>query len=410
MLKSWVLKGFNHDSFAINYSYMKKTILNILILFAIMITSCHSFKENSGVDKLHFKWSVAGQLPYASDDTPSPGIAGAVIGVIHDKLIVGGGSNFPDSAPWKDGKKKYHDEVYVFKKEKDSLVAMDQILHLPYKVAYSANCSTSDGIVAVGGENENGAISKVLLLSWNDSTNKLETSYLPDLPQALTDGSAAVSNNKVYFAGGQNKNSVSNKFYVLDLKDTSAGWYALPILPKPVTHAVLFAQSNGTDMCIYLVGGRKRNLDSLSDLYNEVYQFDLKTGQWSSKASLPYVLSAQTGVSWGDSSLLVFSGDRGKTFHATEKLLMEIAHERDTVKRRNLIAEKNDLQKTHPGYKGTVLLYNTYSDTWIKTDSIPLPGQVTTTAVKWDNEILIPCGEIRAGVRTPDIVVGKVGR
>ncbi|MGH2643397.1 MAG: hypothetical protein ACRDE2_05580, partial [Chitinophagaceae bacterium] len=60
------------------------------------------------------------------------------------------------------------------------------------------------------------------------------------------------------------------------------------------------------------------------------------------------------------------------------------------------------------GYSGTVLAYNTHNNTWMAIDSIPFPGQVTTTAVKWDNEIFIPCGEIKAGVRTPHIIVGKV--
>jgi N-acetylneuraminic acid mutarotase len=104
---------------------------------------------------------------------------------------------------------------------------------------------------------------------------------------------------------------------------------------------------------------------------------------------------------------LVFSGDEGKTFHQTEVLLMQIAREKDPDKKQQLIAKKDILQRSHPGYNGNVLCYNTHTDKWKKIDSIPFPGQVTTTALKWDNEIVIPCGEIRAGVRTPEIILGK---
>jgi N-acetylneuraminic acid mutarotase len=39
--------------------------------------------------------------------------------------------------------------------------------------------------------------------------------------------------------------------------------------------------------------------------------------------------------------------------------------------------------------------------------SLPFYGQVTTTAVKWDNEIFIPGGEIKPGTRTAAITMGE---
>jgi Na+/proline symporter len=43
-------------------------------------------------------------------------------------------------------------------------------------------------------------------------------------------------------------------------------------------------------------------------------------------------------------------------------------------------------------------------------DSIPFAGQVTTTATRWGEDIIIPSGEIRAGVRTPHIIRGTPSR
>lgn len=364
--------------------------------------------KNSTVQDLHFSWKIAGKIPNLSSGKPSPGLAGPVIGINNNVLIIGGGANFPDGMPWDGGKKVYHDDIYIFRNMNDSFVNIPEDFHLPYLLAYSANGSTDKGIVVAGGENIQGPLNKVLLINWDKETNKPVVVYLPDLPRPCTDGALTVDKDRVYFAGGIDTSGVSDGFYMLNLNDTAAGWQTLPSLPKPVSHTVLYVQNKDMDTCIYLVGGRKENKDSVSDLYDEVYQFDLKTNQWSQKASLPYTLSAQTGVSWGDSSLLVFSGDEGKTFHATELLLIKIAHEKNPAEKQKLIEEKNELQKHHPGYNGNVLLYNIRTNQWMKTDSIPFPGQVTTTAVKWNNEIIIPCGEIKAGVRTPDIIVGKV--
>src|SRR5699024_4032628 len=107
----------------------------------------------------------------------------------------------------------------------------------------------------------------------------------------------------------------------------------------------------------------------------------IKEEKWTALASLPYALSAHTGVVWPTDKLLVFSGDKGKTFHKTEELIVKIQQEEDKAVQKKLIREKNDLQKNHPGFSGAVLAYDINEDTWQKIDSIPFPGQVTTTAV-----------------------------
>jgi N-acetylneuraminic acid mutarotase len=51
-----------------------------------------------------------------------------------------------------------------------------------------------------------------------------------------------------------------------------------------------------------------------------------------------------------------------------------------------------------------VLLYISKKDEWKSVVCIPYDSPVTTTAVKWNDEVTIPGGEIRAGVRTPQIL------
>lgn len=351
-------------------------------------------------------WKVAGELPATGERQKSLGLAGAFAGVDKSLLLVGGGSNFPDSMPWLGGRKKYYDEVYVFEKTSHDSLILFQSFKLPFALAYAASCSTTQGVVVAGGENEEGASKKVLLLQMD--SEQLQINHLPDLPFAVTNASIVVHGQNIYLAGGETQNSVSDQFLCLDLKNTAAGWRSLPSLPQPVSHAVMVVQSNGKEDCIYLLGGRKKNTGSTSDLYASNWQFDFKKEQWTERRSLPYALSAGTGVATEKGCILLFGGDTGETFHKTEELIVAISKESDVEKKKALNAEKIEVQSTHPGFCRQVLLYDTQKDRWQTVGCIPFDTPVTTTAVKWNNNVFILGGEIRAGVRTPLILSAKI--
>lgn len=368
----------------------------------MMTTACHSVEKDPAF--LAFQWEKAGELP-GEDGHRSPGVAGPVAGMIGNRLVIGGGSNFPDGAPWEGGSKKYYDKVFLFEKANGKLKALSKTLSLPYQVAYPANVKIAQGLVVMGGENEDGAIDEVLLL-----TEKEELKSLPNLPQPLSSGMAATDGRYLFFAGGVNEKGASDRLFQLDLNHLEKEWELVSRLPHAVSHGGLFYSAWEGRESLYLIGGRKANKDSLSDFYNTVHRFDLKENVWEEKLAMPYALSAFSGLEWNDSVFLIFSGDQGTVFHKTEDLIAKIAQEKDPDISAQLIKEKNELQQSHPGFSGNVLLYEVNKNAWIRIDSIPFPGQVTTTAVKWDRDIFIPNGEIRAGVRTPDILMGKLKR
>jgi N-acetylneuraminic acid mutarotase len=89
-------------------------------------------------------------------------------------------------------------------------------------------------------------------------------------------------------------------------------------------------------------------------------------------------------------------------------LIFAINKEKDETRRKELDVEKIKLQSTHPGFCKQVLLYDTRKDEWKAAGCISYDSPVTTTAVKWNNKIIIPGGEIKAGVRTPQILSAKI--
>ncbi|MBB1286402.1 hypothetical protein HRH25_18615 [Flavisolibacter sp. BT320] len=354
------------------------------------------------------KWSVAGTLPPGEGQTVSLGVAGPVTGVHQNGLVVAGGANFPGAMPWDGGQKVYYSEGFVFRKNATDSLQLVARFTLPFPLGYSANCSTPEGIVAAGGENAAGPRADVLLLHWNAGSQRVDIRELPPLPFAVTNAALAYHENKLYLAGGERSGDVSDEVLVLDMENLSAGWKNLAALPKPLSHAVLVVQSNGKGHGLFLLGGRKRNPGGLSELSASVYHFDLKNQSWTKKRSLPYAIAAGTGIAAGSHSILLFGGDTGETFHKTEALIAAISKEPDAAKKQQLNVEKSKVQSTHPGFCRQVLLYDAKKDKWLKGQYIPHAVPVTTTAVTWDSSVYLPSGEIKAGVRTPEILSAEL--
>ncbi|MGZ5255771.1 MAG: hypothetical protein ACXWCT_15290, partial [Flavitalea sp.] len=130
--------------------------------------------------------------------------------------------------------------------------------------------------------------------------------------------------------------------------------------------------------------------------------------KWKQKESLPYALSAGTGVTIEDNQILLFGGDKGETFHRAELLIAAMSREPDSVKKEQINKQKILVQSDHPGFSNDLLRYDVQSGKWKNVAQIPFKVPVTTTAVRWKNFIFIPGGEIKAGVRSPYILSGRL--
>lgn len=384
----------------------KSTIIlpGLLIIVAMVSNEC---ARNGAMRVTSVEWRNAGSLPPLRTDAPHPGLAGALAGFHNNVLIIGGGANFPDSMPWLGGKKRYHDELYVFKRNaKDYEHLKGYRFTLPFPVAYGASCSTQEGVLYAGGENENGLVSTVMLIRYESGSSKIIIDRLPDLPYPVANGSVAGDGSKIYLAGGETTNGASDKLLCMELQRPETGWTVVTDLPHAVSHAVLLIAGDPGHRYLYLIGGRKRSASGISKFFASNFRFDLYANRWDERASLPYGLSAGTGYSTG-SEIVLLGGDRGETFHATERLLAQISNEINPLKKDSLTRRKNQIQEKHPGFSREVLKYSVNEDKWIRIGQIPFDTPVTTTALRsGDFEVLIPGGEIRAGVRTPEIIQG----
>ncbi len=381
--------------------HLKVSFILKLMLFTVPALA----QKNS---KISLKWEITNELPADSGHSVSLGFAGPVTGIHNDMLFIAGGANFPEAMPWEGGVKKFHASVYTYHQEHHQLKLISKSGKLPHAIAYAASCTTAEGVIYAGGENEKGASNEVWLMNWDNRAKDIHFMALPPLPEPVSNAAATLIGTTVYLAGGENSTSTSAQFLALDLGNLPAGWKKLADIPHPVSHTVLTAVTGKTGNKIYLCGGRKKNSNGISDVYNSVFVYNVITNSWEEIKSLPYALSAGTGLLHDGNSILLFGGDKGTVFHQTERLIVAINAEKDSVKKKKLNQEKIKLQSEHPGFSREVLLYNIKMDTWTVAGTIPFETPVTTTAVKIKHGVCIPSGEIRAGVRSPKMLILKI--
>ncbi|PST82058.1 galactose oxidase [Pedobacter yulinensis] len=347
------------------------------------------------------------------DGRVAAGVAGAVSGIHREVFLLAGGANFPEKMPWEGGKKHYSDEIHVFVPDGPGLKAAAVRCRLSQAVAYAGSTSTPEGIVYAGGENEAGLSGQAYLLRWEPRQRQVAIKRLPDLPLALTNTALVSIGHTVYAAGGDGALVSSATFLSLDLRAARPEWQPLPDLPVALANTVLVAQKSGDRSGIFLIGGRTKTLTGISKLHGSVYFFDTQNNTWEQRAAVsdektPMNLSAGTGLAVGPDLILLAGGDRGEVFHKIETFLAAIAAAKTPEEKERLTREKNELVINHQGFFRGMLLYNTRKDCWTSAGELPFPAQVTTTARFWGEKIILPSGEIRPGVRTPDINIGTI--
>jgi N-acetylneuraminate epimerase len=390
---------------------IEKLLLYLIPLFFMMsIPTTVSSQKN---DLTTVEWKIAAHVQNP-DGSPSIGFAGAINGVHNNVLIVTGGANFPEKMPWEGGEKKYADEIHVLQKQNGNFIWNKKPKSkLPEPIAYCGVTSTDLGVVYVGGENENGLSNKAYILKWKDSQNDVTILSLPQYPLAISNVALTHIGNVVYAIGGDEAKNSSNLFFSLDLNVLRPEWKALPSLPIALANAVAVVQETKEGTAIFVIGGRTKTTSGISDLHNTTFVFNIEKQTWTSAAVISdgtntTNFSAGAAVALGTHSIVIVGGDNGLIFHKIETYLSQIAQSNSSEEKERLIAEKNVLNTQHQGFYKGMLLYNTLTNTWTKVGELPFLAQVTTTAVLWDKDIVLSNGEIKPGIRTPNIMLGKI--
>lgn len=364
-----------------------------------------------------YNWQALPDLPCAGY-TPSPGVSAPFAGIHNDMLIVAGGCNFPDIPVADGGAKKYYNTIYVLDLKKETGAQWTGPYHLPYTVAYGASVSSPKGLICIGGNNDTTTLASVILLKWDAAQQQITTDSLPSLPCPVDNTGATLIGNDLYVAGGNCDGVPHSYVFRLSLNKLQNGWkklYSVPGMAR--VQPVVVSQKAKEGTRLYVSSGFHPSVyDSKPFIDTEMMVFNPDANTWETAAGIPpfqdnspRTFTGGCAVPFGNDSLLFIGGVNYTRFLSTLERDKEI---KAAVRNGNNLAA--DSLKTesrnyllHPAewyqFNTSLLIYNTKTGKWTHAGDFPQLARAGAQAVVYNNKLIIINGELKPGIRTPQV-------
>lgn len=380
---------------------MPKTLIYKIIFLGIICALTHV----NGQERI--QWSEWGQLPEnpALKDMKNvqPGLAGAYSGISNGVLIVAGGANFPYDTPWEGGEKVWWSDIYIGRMHEEGLRWQSEVYTLPVPMAYGVSIPWEEGLLILGGNNREGAVSKVYLLTWDSVKEELNIEEQPSLPSTFEVVNGAECNGILYLHG------ISNNENTLLQRQSNGEWLRLPGCPGlPRSYSVGAGQNNGVDQDFYLFGGRSVDENGEITILHDAYQYDTSADQWLSLGEMRIEgqalnVMAGSGIATGSSHITILGGDDGIELLERAELEKKIKETKDPIERAEWSQALTAKFINHRGFSNQIWSFHTITQTWTLVERLPTPIPVTTNIFKNGDKIIMTSGEVKPGIRDPKI-------
>jgi cyclically-permuted mutarotase family protein len=421
MITSQSHKSFRNNIPGKRITHYKLFRLPLLLLFSILIF-------NPALSKERFRnkiiWQELPALPATPGQVIQPGLASPFSGVSENMLLVAGGCNFPDEEVWEGGQKAYYDDAFALEQTEDGENIWHTGFKIPYTSAYGVSITVPEGVICIGGSNNSGSLSSVFMMKWDPDLEEIVTENLPPLPFKISRMTGALVDQEIYLAGGLADGQLANTFIRLDLSmwgDDDFEWEILDDFPGPPRlQAIAVGQNAAEEKHFYLFSGSSYpGHEENPIILTDGLEYNPKTEKWTIIPDIKHdggdALSLHGGsaVAIGTQHILFTGGVNRSIFYNAWKRDRDIELARtvnDTVQMKHLLQEKHDYFLMEPEeykFNQAVLAYHTITKTWIKVDDYPFPGPAGAPMVEWLDGFAVVNGEIKPGVRSPNIYYGQ---
>lgn len=325
-------------------------------------------------------------------DYPVPGgVSAPFAGFVGRWLVVGGGCNFPDIPAAEGGQKVYYPQMYALDMT-DSAAAWCPVGELPLPVAYGASVETEKGLVCIGGQCADSSLTQVFRIEPTDNGRRFAVRSLPPLPETVDNAAAACTGGVIYVTGG-NQGRGGCALYSLR-PDVDSTWTRLADYPggQRVQPVLLAA---GKTLC--LAGGFMYDKESnRCTLPASLLAYSVETDEWSAPIPFPakadgglYALSGGSGVSVGGKLYLT-----GGVDYRIFKQAMEGRGPADYLKK----------PVEWYSFNRDILVYDTARGTWQVCPAAEGMGKAGGILLHHEGRMWMVCGEVKPGIRTPQVV------
>lgn len=324
------------------------------------------------------------------------GVSACYCGVINGYLYIAGGCNFPDKPVAEGGKKRFYKAIYAAKlnAEGDRL-EWKTVGQMPQPAAYGVSVTYENSLILVGGNNETGGLTTAIRL--RPTATGMQQEALPSLPHALDNMAGAVVGHILYVVGGNCEGIATQKVWSLDLKNTAKeGWKEEPSIPGIARVQPIAAALAGDLLGVW--GGFAPKTDSkAAQLAMNGASYNAGCGTWT---ALPVPTDAlgeevftggATAIATPQKGVVVVGGVNKDVFLAAINKLPEgyLLHEPEWYR-----------------FNNRVLCYR--DGTWTQLLQHPSVARAGCALAYWDGWVYVVGGELKPGIRTPEIVRFRV--
>lgn len=356
-------------------------------LTILIMTSFANADARAATEPPLHGWQVLASLP------DPVGYAGMFAGVLNGKIVTGGGSQFRDKPNWLQGQKTFSDRIFVL--ADPAAKWSEHATRLPVPMGHFATAATGDAIYLIGGINATGCLAGAWeLRAHHDLRDDLRFTPLPDFPRPIGYATAAIASGRIYvFCGLPDpaSKSPSVETWSLALADSPArAWRREPDWPAPGVF-VSAAASDGES--IYAFGGIGFDSAGKPIPSLRAYRLSPNGKAWAPLADLPEPrVGAATPCPLLDGKKFFVIGGYANVFPGAPR--------------------------DYPGFSAQTLLYEMPRNTWANgplLPSAPVPDRdspgdpgpmpmIGAPCVLWRNRVVVISGEVRASVRSPQVL------
>ena len=352
---------------------VSRIVASLPLCAAMLIASTAAFAQGSGPA---LDWEKLPPIPDAEGfAAPFAGVSGGAL--IGGALIVAGGANITGEK-WKETfTKTWYDSVFALETPTGK---WKRIGTLPRPRGYGISITVDDSLICIGGSDSNAHHAEVFRLEWRN--RDLRTTPLPPLPRPCANACGALLDRTIYVAGGietPTATTALKTFWALNLDEAAPRWRELEPWPGPERMLAVAGVQAGS---FFIFSGAKLTAGPdgkpVREFLRDAYRYTPDQG-WKRIADLPRpaVAAPSPAVPFGAAGLLVMTGDDGTkmTFQPIEQ---------------------------HPGFPREVLAYDAALDRWNVAGEAPF-SRATVPVVAWRDRFIVPNGEVRPRVRTPEV-------
>ena len=380
--------------------------LSTVLIASLCITTLSGFKQvdstntniqnNTKVEKI--LWEYGTELPPQKGYQKNIGTAGILYGRINNYLIVGGGANFPEKSVLEGGAKKTYKDIYLLKEdEKGNLQVVDH-QQLPFEIGYGSSVTTYDGVYYIGGSTSKENADDITLFT--QEGGKIKYEKVGDLPFTLSDGIAVEDNNILYVGFGKQDGKASNRFISYNLDNNFVK--ELNTLNDGSIRNQAVAQILNHNIYLFSGGGDIIEADG--------YKYIIEQNKWEKVANVSIdgvndiSLYGASSVKLNEDEMLVIGGF-DKTVYDNAVKNLNILKDEELKKFREIYF---GLEPYQYNWNKQILIYNSKENSWRSIGKVPFDAPCGAGLIKNGNNLYLVNGEIKPGVRTNSIYIGRI--